>query len=171
MELQDFCALLPEAVAQVGKGAFLTTGGDTPNPMTVGWAQFGVVWGKPMVLVLVRKSRYTHDLLERADTFTLSVPAPGAMKEALAYCGSHSGREGDKYAAAGLKRIPARFGGADGVGDCALRFECKIIQRTDMPLDRLDAALHARFYQPTAALPDGDPHELFFGEALGCCRD
>lgn len=171
MELQDFCALLPEAAEQVGKGAFLTSGGDNPNPMTVGWAQFGVVWGQPMVLVLVRKSRFTYGLLQNTDVFTLSVPKPGAMKRELAYCGSHSGRDGEKYAAAGLTRLPAQFGGADGVAGCAMRFECKIVQRVDMPLDRLDEALRNRFYQPTDAMPDGDPHVLFFGTALGCCRD
>ena len=78
---------------------------------------------------------------------------------------------GEKFRAAGLTRLPAVFGGADGVAGCAMRFECKIVQRVDMPLDRLDDALRNRFYSPTAALPDGDPHVLFFGTVLGCRRD
>ena len=170
MELCDFYALLPDVLPQTDKGIFLTAGGDTPNPMTIGWAQFGVIWGRPTALVLVRRSRYTYWLMQNTDVFALSVPAPGTMKKELAYCGSHSGREGDKYAAAGLSRARARFGGADGVDGCALRLECKIVQRTDMPLDRLDDALRTRFYVPGPALPDGDPHVLFFGEALGACR-
>lgn len=171
MELSTFCELLPDAVAQIGKGAFLTAGGDTPNPMTIGWAQFGVVWGKPMVLVFVRKSRHTHKLLQGTDRFTVSVPKPDTMKAELGWCGSHSGRDGDKFAGAGLKCAKAQSDGADGVAGCAMRFECRVVQRTDMPLDRLDDALRARFYTPSPALSDGDPHELFFGEVLAAYRD
>ena len=171
MLLDDFCGLLPQAVPQLEKGCFLTAGGDEPNPMTIGWAQFGVVWGKPMALVLVRKSRYTYGLMEKAQTFTVSVPREGAMKAELAYCGSHSGRDGDKFAAAGLTRAAARFGGADGVANCLARVECRIVQRVDMPLERLDPAMRAKYYKETPALPDGDPHVLYFGEVLGVAQD
>ncbi len=167
MLLDDFCALLPQAVAQVGKGCFLTAGGDEPNPMTIGWAQFGVVWGKPMVLVLVRKSRYTYELLEKTDVFSVSIPKPDTMKAELGYCGSHSGRDGDKYLGAGLERAQAKFGGADGVANCAARMECQIVQRMDTLMDKLDPAIRERFYQSTPQLPDGDPHVLFFGQVLG----
>lgn len=171
MEQTTFSALLPEAVEQIGKGAFLTAGGEKVNPMTIGWGQFGVVWGKPMVLVLVRKSRYTFTLLEKTDTFTVSIPASGTMQKELTYCGSHSGRDSDKLAGAQLNRAPARCGGADGIAGCAMRIECRIVQRADLPNDHLDDALRTRYYTPTPALPDGDPHTLFFGEVLGAYRD
>ena len=32
-----------------------------PYVMTIGWAQLGIVCGKPIMSVLVRPSRFTHD--------------------------------------------------------------------------------------------------------------
>ena len=46
MELHTYAALTPGAIEQIDKGAFLTVGTKVCNPMTIGWAQFGVVWGK-----------------------------------------------------------------------------------------------------------------------------
>ena len=171
MDMNTYCALLPEAVAQIGNGAFLTAGGDIVNPMTIGWAQFGVVWGKPMATVFVRKSRFTFDLLEDADLFHISVPAPDTMKAALAYCGIHSGREGDKLAAAGLTALPSAIGGASGIAHCDTHFECRIVYRQDMTLDALDAKLRARYYGANQALSNGDPHTVFVGEVLAAYRE
>ncbi len=167
MDMNTYCSLLPDAVAQIGKGAFLTVGGESCNPMTIGWAQFGVIWGKPMVTVLVRKSRYTFELLENTDVFSISVPALNDMQSALSYCGSHSGRDGDKLAATGLVRLPARFGGADGVAACKAHFECRIVYRQDMDLAALDETSRARYYGSNQALPNGDPHRILIGELLG----
>lgn len=93
--MEEYRALLDETCGQLPKGAFLMVDG---NPMTIGWAQFGVIWGRPVCTVFVRHSRHTHALLEKSNVFTVSVPAAGTMREALAYCGSHSGRDGDKLA-------------------------------------------------------------------------
>lgn len=169
--MREYCELLPELVAQTGKGLFLTAGGDTPNPMTISWAQFGLVWNRPMALVLVRKSRYTLSLLEKTDVFTINMPAAGTMVSELSYCGSHSGREGDKFAATGLQRAPAQFGGADGVKGCAARIECRIVQRVDMTMDRLDEEIYKKFYPSTPQFAEGDPHVLHFGEIMGIVRE
>ena len=165
----DFYALVPEACAQMEKSAFLTAAG-SHNPMTIGWAQFGFVWGRPVVQVLVRKSRFTYGCMEKAEAFTVSVPAPGAMKEALAYCGSHSGRDVDKPAAAGLTLRPARAGGAEGVDGCALYFECRIVFKQDTDLSTMDPAIRSRYYGANQALGNGDPHTLYYGEVLGAYR-
>ena len=60
---------------QLNKGAFLTTqyGGEN-NVMTIGWGQIGIIWRKPVMTVLVRKSRYTKTLLDGSKEFTVSVP-------------------------------------------------------------------------------------------------
>ena len=162
--MSDYKQMIAGACEQLPRGAFLTVSG---NPMTIGWAQFGVVWGRPVVTVLVRKSRYTHDLLEHTDRFTISVPASGAMQEQLTYCGRHSGRDGDKAAACGLTLSAPVHGGAERVDGCALYFECRIVERTEMDMDRLDADVKARSYGDNQATPDGDPHTVYFAELLG----
>ena len=84
MKQVQFDELITEATRQVEAGAFLLTGGSEPNPMTIGWCQWGVIWGNPICAIFVRKSRHSYDLLH-SGAFTVSVHAPGTMKKELAY--------------------------------------------------------------------------------------
>ncbi len=166
MDVKTFSSLVPQAAEQLPRGAFLTVGGETWNPMTIGWAQFGVVWARPVVTVMVRKSRFTHGLIERAERFTVSVPRAKEMAKELAYCGSRSGRDVNKEKELGLKRIAPRAGGAEGVDGCGVVFECRIVQKQLLDLDTLDPELRAKFYGSNQALADGDPHVVYVGEVL-----
>ena len=161
---QSYTEWIKPACEQISSGAFLTTGQDH-SPMTIGWCQFGVIWHKPVCTVLVRRSRYTHELLEKAETFTVSFPAPGTMKSELALCGTQSGRNVDKMQAAHLRVRNAAAGGADGVDGCAVYFECRLIHRADCAVDGLDNALRERYYAPGTKDAD-DWHTLYFGEIL-----
>ena len=82
-----------------GKGVLLTSiGGDgRSNVMTIGWATVGVVWGMPVMVVLVRPSRYTYEFVEESKSFTVNVPTP-EMRDFVTLCGTRSGREVDKLA-------------------------------------------------------------------------
>ena len=83
---------------QLGQGAFLTVrNGDVINTMTIGWGSIGIMWGKPVLMVPVRYSRVTYELLQTADEFTVMVPTNGTMKKELAFAGSKSCREVDKF--------------------------------------------------------------------------
>lgn len=68
--------------------------------MTIGWGALGNIWGKPVFTVMVRHSRYTHELIEAHNEFTVSFPLTAAFSKALGLCGSKSGRDMDKFAAA-----------------------------------------------------------------------
>ncbi|MCE5188079.1 MAG: flavin reductase family protein [Eubacteriales bacterium] len=166
MELQEIFRFVPQAAEQLTHGAFLTAGGPVWNPMTIGWAQFGVVWGKPVVTVMVRRSRFTFRLMENAAVFSVSVPRSGELNQELGFCGSRSGKNVNKELESGLKRAAARSGGADGVMQCGVIFECRILQKQLLDLDTLDAGLRARYYGANQALADGDPHMLYVGEVL-----
>ncbi len=172
MDQQTFFGLIPEAVAKLfSGGAFLMAGSGKPNPMTIGWAQFGDVWGKPMVTVFVRKSRYTYGLMEAAETFSVSVPKLGTMVKELAFCGTKSGRDVDKLAGAGLSVLPARCGGADGIAGCDSHFECRIVFKAESNLEWMDPAIRARYYGPEQAFGNGDPHVIYFGEVIGAYQE
>lgn len=166
MELSEMFRLVPQAAVQLPRGAFLTAGGPVWNPMTIGWAQFGVVWSRPAITVLVRKSRYTYGLMEQADVFTLSVPRAGELQKELGFCGTHSGRDVNKERKSGLSRLAARAGGADGVWQCGAFFECRIVQKQLLDLSTLEPAARAKYYGANQALPDGDPHMIYIGEVL-----
>ena len=46
MDFKEIFRSVPQATEQLPRGAFLTAGGEVWNPMTIGWAQFGVVWAQ-----------------------------------------------------------------------------------------------------------------------------
>ena len=102
---------MKDTAEQLKRGAFLMIKG---NPMTIGWGQFGVLWGRPTFTVYVRRSRYTHELLEQTNTFTVSVPASDTMKKELSFCGTKSGRDLNKMDALQASLFPSRFNTEDG---------------------------------------------------------
>ena len=154
---------MKETASQLPLGAFLMVNG---NPMTIGWGQFGVLWGRPTFTVYVRKSRYTHELLDHETTFTVSVPAKGTMREALALCGTKSGRDLDKMKALDAKLFRACFGAQDGFFGCRYHIECRILSRTDLNENEMeDTTLMNRYYA------NGDSHTMYVGEILGVTEE
>ena len=150
---------MQETAAQLPKGAFLMVNG---NPMTIGWGQFGVIWGKRTFTVYVRKSRYTHALLENATTFTVSVPFEDTYRETLALCGTKSGRDIDKMKTLGAEYFEARYGGQNGFAGCRYQIECRILSRSDLDENTIEEeSLLRRYY------PNGDSHTMYIGEILG----
>ena len=71
------------------------------NTMTASWGALGVLWNKPVATIYLRPSRYTKEIIDQSEFFSLSV-LPEKYRTALDYCGSHSGRDGDKIKAAKL---------------------------------------------------------------------
>lgn len=145
-----------------GPGAFLTVMDKQGrvNIMTIGWAQAGVIWGLPVLTVLVRPSRHTHLFLSRASHFSVYVPAPGTRDKELAFCGSRSGRDYDKVRVCsftlkeGVKK-DIRY--PEGPG---LVYQCGLLGGIELSAGNLPAALRAKFY------PDGDAHTMYFGKIL-----
>ena len=91
-------------VELIADGWGLVTAGNSEkfNTMTVSWGAVGEIWGKDAAFIFIRPQRYTYEFTEKSDYFTLTFFAPGEQREALALCGTKSGREMDKFAAAGL---------------------------------------------------------------------
>ncbi len=106
--------------------------GKQDNAMTIGWATFGIVWGLPMCVVLVRPSRYTYGLIEAAQDFTVNVPAEG-MAEAVAFLGTASGRDRDKLAAVGLAPTPSGMVSAPTLAECQVTHECRVVHQRRHP--------------------------------------
>ena len=88
---------------KIGKEWALVSAGSkkSANAMTISWGGVGVLWGKNVVFIFIRDSRYTKELIDTYDLFSVSF-LNDSYREALNYCGSHSGRDEDKMANAGL---------------------------------------------------------------------
>lgn len=88
---------------KIGKEWALVSAGSKSkaNTMTISWGGMGVLWGKNVAYIFIRDSRYTKEFIDAGDFFSISFLSE-EYREALNYCGSHSGREEDKFKAANL---------------------------------------------------------------------
>lgn len=146
----------------IGKQWFLLTAGTQQtgwNTMTCSWGAAGVLWNKPSVTCYVRRSRYTLGLMEQQDMFTLSFLGDEHRK-ALAFCGSHSGRDCDKAAESGLH--PVELDGAVTFEEAKLVLVCKKRYAADMDIADIPEDAKTSFYG------DNDAHRLYIGEIVAC---
>jgi flavin reductase (DIM6/NTAB) family NADH-FMN oxidoreductase RutF len=144
---------------RIEEGAFLVVKGkEKTNVMTIGWALIGVVWRRPVMMVAVRTSRFTYPLIEKADSFTVSVPS-GDMKKEINICGSKSGRDLDKFKECGFSAAKSKKVGTPVLEIPGYHFECRIINKA--PTD-------PKFLSPDLEnlYPAKDYHTLYFGEIL-----
>lgn len=145
-------------------GVFLTVGGAVPNTMTIGWGAVGYYWNRPVFTVVVRPSRHTYGLIGEGKSFTVSVPTGDPLKQQLAFAGTASGRDGNKFEGHGLTAAPAQKVDAPIVKECGLHFECVVRLVQDMTTDRMDGGVEKMAY------PGGDVHTMYFGEIVACYR-
>jgi flavin reductase (DIM6/NTAB) family NADH-FMN oxidoreductase RutF len=139
--------------------ALLVGGRERPNPMTVSWGGLGTLWNRPVATVYVRPTRFTCGLLDAHPEFTLCFPPP-AMKAALDFCGTRSGRDTDKWAAAGLRAEPSAEVAVPRVAGAASVLECRVLATLDLdPTRFLDTAIEALY-------PQRDYHRVFIGEVV-----
>jgi flavin reductase (DIM6/NTAB) family NADH-FMN oxidoreductase RutF len=143
------------------EGLLLCTVGSNgkPNVMTIGWMTAGVIWGRPIVTVLVRPSRYSFGLLEQVGEFTVNV-LPPKCDEAVQYCGGASGRDGDKFAHTNLTPVTAQKVGAPIIEQGVIHYECRVVHKNDVTPATLTPEIVAGAY------PIGDFHRIFFGELV-----
>ncbi len=150
-----------------------------PNVLTVAWT--GTVCSEPpMVSISVRPERYSWHCIQETGEFVINLTTKDLVF-ATDYCGVKSGREEDKFAGAGLTKVPADLVRAPLIGESPVCLECKVVQTLplgshtmfvgqvvsvsveDACLDR-DGRFHLDWAQPIA-YSHGTYYAL--GEALG----
>lgn len=103
--------------------ALLTAGTpDKWNTMTVSWGTVGELWGKDVVCCFVRPQRHTFKFMEDSEYFTMSFFGE-KDKDALKFCGSHSGKDVDKAAETGL--VPMTIDNAVSFEQAKIIIVCK----------------------------------------------
>jgi len=130
------------------------------NVMTIGWGTVGIIWGKPIFVVLVRPSRYTYQFIEDSGVFTVNVPTE-EMREWVAVCGSRSGREMNKFAEYDMATSPGQTVGAVTIDACPMVYECKVVHHNDVLPPNLASEIEASYYGGS------DYHRVYYGEILG----
>jgi flavin reductase (DIM6/NTAB) family NADH-FMN oxidoreductase RutF len=129
------------------------------NTMAIGWGGLGNMWGKPFAHVVVRPTRYTHEFMEKYDTFTICV-FPEKYGKAVQLLGAMSGRDSDKIVESGLTPIASAKIAAPGFAEAELILECRQIYRSEIdPAGFLNKKIDKHY-------PLKDYHSIFYGEVL-----
>jgi len=157
-----YMSIAEEAMKKIKKSVFLTVkDADALNTMTIGWATFGFIWQKPIMMVAVRDSRYTFGIMEKASDFTVTIPAKDMGKETI-FCGTKSGRDVDKFKMCNLQTANGRHVVSPIINVAGIHFECKIVFKSAMNPAQLDKDYDQAIY------PQKDYHTLYYGEILAC---
>ncbi len=146
-------------IHSIGSDWMLLTAGTEHkfNPMTASWGAMGVLWNKPVAICFIRPSRYTFELLEPHEIFTLTF-FPEKYREVLKQCGAVSGRNHDKIQATGITPLLTHKNGI-GYQQGRLCLECRKIYYDELNAQHfLLPDTDAKFYS------DKIYHYLIIGE-------
>lgn len=126
------------------------------NTMTASWGGLGVMWHKNVAYVVIRPQRYTKEIIDSSDTFSLSFYDESYRKQ-LEYLGAVSGREEDKIAKVSFTKVSCD--NTPYFNEAKLVLICKKLysQKYD-PENFIDKTLDEKFY------PSKDYHTLYIVE-------
>lgn len=111
------------------------------NVIPVGWSM--IASGSPhLYAVAINVRHYTTELIRASGEFVIAAPS-AAMADAAHYCGTHSGRAGDKIGPSGLELVAAS------------EIETPLLKGA---VYNLECLLHSE-------VPSGD-HVIFIGEVV-----
>lgn len=98
-----------------------------PNVMTVAWAA-PVSLDPSLIGVAIHPGRLTHEFVAKSEQFVLNVPHLEIIT-ATHRCGILSGRDGDKFATAGLTMELATEVDPPLIAECIAHIECGVVER------------------------------------------
>lgn len=137
----------------------ITAGNDSRfNMMTASWGGLGHLYGKPVAFCFINPARHTYQLMEKNDTYTLSFYTE-TYRDALQYCGTHSGRNEDKVIGSGLTPITTPSG-SKAFSEAWMIIECKKLIAQPFTPEALSTAKLQEEWK-------GKPlHKMYIGEIL-----
>jgi len=163
--MSEFLELKPE---ELDKSPFRLIGGDwmlitaekdnAVNTMTASWGGLGVMWGKNAAFMVIRPQRYTKELVDRSDYFSLCF-FDESFKKVLGYLGSVSGRNEDKIKKSNLTVIHEK-GIPYFKEACTAIFCKKMYAQKFKPECFIEEELKDKWY------PEEDYHTLYIGEVV-----
>ena len=121
-------------------------GAGKPNIATLAWA--GVCCSEPpSVQISIRKSRHTHAAIVEREVFSVNVPSAKHIVE-TDYAGIVSGRDFDKFTAAGLTPVRGEVLDVPLVEEFPISMECRLTHTLEL-----------------------GSHDLFVGKIVACWAD
>ncbi len=133
------------------------------NSMTISWGSMGTIWGapgqgKPIITVYINPLRYTYQILNDSDRFTVSF-FPEERRQDLLQMGSRSGRNGDRLK--GTQLTPFSEDGYVSYREAELTFACRKLYQQTLDKQQIPAEIAELFYDP-----DEEAHRMYIGEVV-----
>ena len=129
------------------------------NVLTLGWGLLGPSYrDRPICAIAITPLRYSWRFIESAPEFVLAIP-DDRLGPALALCGERSGRDLDKFAAAGLTAAPSVHVRAPSIRECPVNIECRVYARVAPP--------HLLLTPEHRLRPLEQQHTIYFAEVMG----
>ena len=158
----SFWECASEILNRMRHGGVLCTVADNDgeqNVLTLGWGQIGPFYhGHPVLTIAVSPPRYSWRFLEAVPEFVIAVP-DDTLRAAAKLCGTKSGRNLDKFAAAGLTRVPSAHVRAPSILESPINVECRIYASVAPP--------HMLLTPEHRQHPVEEQHTIYFAEVLG----
>ncbi|GEM_PF-305493 len=150
----------------VTRPALLVTGheGEKCNAMTIGWGTAGRIWNTDAGVIFVRGSRYSKELLDKYDSFSVTFFRKTKTNDLmLKYFGTASGRDEDKLKTSHME--VDYFKGTPYIDEGELVAILKKISVTEMKAeDFADKEILEKFY--TNGHDKDDFHYIVCGSIL-----
>ena len=132
------------------------------NVLTLGWGQMGPNYeGHPIFTIAVAPPHYSWHFLETLPEFVIGVP-DDELRPAVDFCGTQSGRDMDKFEAAGLTPVTSVHVKPPSILQCPLNVECRIYTQVAPP--------HMLLTPKHREKPLTEQHTIYFAIVLGVYR-
>jgi flavin reductase (DIM6/NTAB) family NADH-FMN oxidoreductase RutF len=132
---QLFKRISPEEIPDnvfklVGKDFTVVTAGkeDHYNSMTASGGGWGLLFMRPSAWCILRADRYTLEIIQKEQTYTMSY-FPDEYKKQVLFLGSESGRDSEKMKEVELTSVQTPFGNIS-FKEARLVMECKLTALT-----------------------------------------
>ncbi|WP_099292942.1 DUF4468 domain-containing protein [Butyricimonas sp. Marseille-P3923] len=163
--LQGYKRIAPDKIPgniikMLSEDWMLITGGNNEkfNPMTASWGGLGYLYNKPVAFCFISPARYTYDLMDNGDTYTLTFYTE-TYREALNYCGHNSGKDADKVKGAGLTPVTTPSG-SKAFSEAWMIIECRKMISQTINIDGISDPELKKQWSGKAM------HKMFIGEIL-----
>jgi flavin reductase (DIM6/NTAB) family NADH-FMN oxidoreductase RutF len=132
------------------------------NVITLGWGLIGPSYhGHPVLAIAIAPQRFSWRFLEEIPEFTIAVP-DDPIRKSVDICGTLSGRNADKFMAAGLTPVPGHFVQTPSILECPVNIECRVYTKVTPP--------HNLLTPEHRKAPLDHQHTIYFSEVLGTFR-
>lgn len=158
MDTNEKRSLKPSAALNPVPAAMVSCRGlaGEENITTISWTGM-VNSDPPITYISIQPSRRSHDLIEESGEFVINLTT-ASLAAAADFCGTHSGRDTDKFEALSLHRLPAELVKCSLIAESPVNLECRVLDKRSFPShDMFTAeivAVHAdsRFVNENGAL-------------------